>query len=72
LCWIISFINILIWFYVISKLIENLHNIWIILIYAIGFASGDLLAIQFDKKLELLAKMRGVKYRKKKKRSKKK
>jgi uncharacterized protein YebE (UPF0316 family) len=60
---IIAFIGIFIWYYVISSVIENLHNIWIIFSYAIGYASGDVLAILFDKYLVKVAKNYGLKWR---------
>lgn len=61
-CWIISFINILIWYYVISIIVENINALGLILLYAFGYASGDVLAILFDKYLVKLAKMKKSKF----------
>lgn len=60
LCFIVSFFSIYIWYYVIASVVDNLHKWYIILPYAIGYALGDVLAIMFDKYLELLAKIKGV------------
>jgi uncharacterized protein YebE (UPF0316 family) len=65
LCFIVSFISIYIWYYVIASLVENLHKWYIILPYAIGYASGDVCAILFDDYIETVAKFKGIKLKKK-------
>ena len=41
----ITFINILIWYYVLDKIINNLENFWFVLIYALGCAIGTMISI---------------------------
>jgi len=50
---------------VIGIAVSTLNNWGLRLIYALGFASGDIAAILLDKKLEELAKFRGLKLKKK-------
>ena len=61
-----SIVNILVWVYIISKIVENISNIKLILVYAISYASGDVLGLIFDQHLDKLAKLKGIKLRKKK------
>ncbi len=70
-CFIVSLLSIIIWYYVISTVVENMHNWKLLMCYAIGFSSGDVLAIEFDVYLEKLAKIYGLKFKKKKIRRKK-
>lgn len=51
-----SFLNILLWFIVISIAVEQLHNWTLRISYAFGFALGDILAIYFDGYLDKIAK----------------
>ena len=67
LCFGVSFVSIIIWYYVIATIVENLGDIMIIISYALGFAAGDVLAIYFDNYLEKIAKSRGLRIRKKRK-----
>lgn len=67
LSFISAFINILIWAFVLSAIVENIHESYLVIIsYAFGYALGDVCAIKFDGYLEKLAKLRGFKLRKKK------
>ena len=43
----ITFINILIWYYVLEKIINNLDNVWIVLFYALGCAIGTMISIYY-------------------------
>ena len=62
-----SFVNIVIWAYVISAIIENIDKgPYIVILYALGYGIGDVLGIKFDNYLEKLAKLKGLKIRKKK------
>lgn len=65
-CFIISYANILIWYYVLRIVIDDLTNLYIINLYALGFALGDVLALLFDNYLDKLAKFKGLKLKKKK------
>jgi uncharacterized membrane protein len=71
LTFITSFINALVWYYLISMVVENIKNGSLILIYSMCYASGDVLGLVFDKYLEKLAKIRGFKFKKKIQRKKK-
>lgn len=51
LCFITSFINILVWYKVILLATDKLQSIYI-LPYALGFATGNVLAIIFDSYLD--------------------
>lgn len=62
-CFIVSYFGILVWYYIISTVVENLHIFVIIHSYALGFASGDVLAIYFNQYLERIAKSKGLKLR---------
>lgn len=61
-CFIISFINIMIWFFVLSTIIENINAVGLIILYGLGYASGDVLAIVFDKYLVKIARMKKGKF----------
>ncbi len=43
----ITFINILIWYYVLDKIINNLDNVWIVLFYALGCAIGTMISMYY-------------------------
>jgi uncharacterized protein YebE (UPF0316 family) len=65
---ITSFINILVWAFVLSTLIESMGKSWdLIIVYGLGYASGDVLGIMFENYLEKLAKLKGFWLKKKKK-----
>lgn len=66
-CFITAFFNILLWYFIISMIIEDIANIWLIFVYATSYAFGDVLAITFDQKLEKIAKTYSVKRKRKKK-----
>ena len=61
-CFISSFVNQILWFIVIGIAVETLHNWGLRLVYALGFAAGDILAIILDNKLEKLAALKKVKF----------
>jgi len=61
---VISFVNILIWGYVLLGFIEGIGH-YILFFYALGFGTGDVLAITFDNYLEKLAKIKGLSFKKK-------
>lgn len=65
-CFIVSFLNILIWWYVLRIMVENLTNIYMIIVYGIGYASGNICALLFDGYLDKLAKIKGFKIKKRK------
>ena len=67
LSFITSFINIMIWAYIVTMTVENMGNFFIIATYGIGFGIGDVLAIQFDKYLDIIVKLKGLKFKKRKK-----
>ncbi|MEW6008225.1 MAG: DUF5698 domain-containing protein [Candidatus Omnitrophota bacterium] len=57
LSFIVSVISILLWYYVIVIVVENLHHVWLILIYGCGNGIGDILSIRFDRWLERFSKV---------------
>jgi len=69
LSFITSFINILIWAYVVALTVENIKNFSVIAVYGIGFGIGVIVAIQFDKYLDRIATFKGLRIKKKKKRA---
>jgi uncharacterized protein YebE (UPF0316 family) len=52
-----SVISILLWYYVIVIVVDNLHHVWLILIYGCGNGLGDILSIRFDQWLERFSKL---------------
>ena len=44
---VITVINILIWYYVLDKIVNNLENIWIVLSYAFGCAVGTMISTYY-------------------------
>jgi uncharacterized protein YebE (UPF0316 family) len=40
---IVTFINILIWYYVLERVVNDIHNISVVLLYAFGCALGNVL-----------------------------
>lgn len=67
-----SFINGLVWYYLISMVIENIKNGGLIVIYATFYALGDVLGLRFDNYLDKLVKTKGFRTFKKYFKSKKK
>ena len=67
LCFIVSYISILIWWFVLRLMVNDINNVAIINIYAIGFALGDVLALMFDGYLDKIAKIKGYKVKRKRK-----
>ena len=65
---IFTFISVIIWFFVVSKVAENVNNIWLMLAYALGCASGNCTTIKLDAYIDKLAKARLWKKNKKKSR----
>jgi len=63
---ITAFINILVWYYIVSMIIENINNIRMALVYALFYSGGDILALYFDDYLEIIAKQKGFKRKLKK------
>jgi len=53
-----TFISIVIWFYVVSKVAENVNNIWLMLAYATGCAIGNCLTIKTESYIDKIAKAR--------------
>jgi len=43
----ITFINVLIWYYVLSSVVENLANSWVIVSYALGCAVGTMMVTYY-------------------------
>lgn len=65
---IFTFISIVIWFFVVSKVAENVNNIWLMLAYALGCGAGNCATIKLDAYIDKLAKARLWKKNKKKSR----
>jgi len=63
-CFASSFLNQILWFVVIGIAIETIHNWPLRITYAVGFAIGDILAILLDNKLEKIARLKGLKPKK--------
>ena len=64
---IFTFVSIVIWFYVVSKVAENVNNIWLMIAYALGCACGNCLTIKADAYIDKIARARLWKKNKKKK-----
>jgi uncharacterized protein YebE (UPF0316 family) len=63
---ITAFFNIFLWIYIVSQVVENINNIALVIVYALSYSIGDVLGLTFDKYLEKLAKLRGLKFKRKK------
>lgn len=63
---IVDFIYNLVYVYIISLIVTNLKHFYIIVFYSLGYVTGDLSALRFDGYLDKLAKLRGLKLKKKK------
>jgi len=57
LSFIVSVISILLWYYVIVIVVDNLRYVWLILIYGCGNGLGDILSIRFDLWLERFSRL---------------
>jgi len=66
LSFITAFINIFLWAYIVSQIVENIKNINLLILYALSYSSGDVLGLIFDKYLEKLASSKGLKFRRRK------
>ena len=59
---VITFINVLIWYYVIQSIVNNINNINLIILYAIGCALGTTLGMFYyerrDKKSQAMSKQK--------------
>jgi uncharacterized protein YebE (UPF0316 family) len=62
---VFTFISIVIWFYVVSKVAENVNNIWLMIAYAFGCGAGNCLTIKIDAYIDKIAKARLWKRKKK-------
>jgi len=60
-----STLNILVWVYIISKIIENISNLRLIIVYAFSYALGDVVGLIFDQHLDKLAILKGIRFKKK-------
>ncbi len=49
---VISMVNILIWYFVLGTIIEDIHNIYIVLLYAMGCAVGTMLSGAISKMIK--------------------
>jgi len=48
----ITIVNILIWYYVLEKIVNDLGNIWLVLLYAFGCAIGTMLGTYYLERAE--------------------
>jgi uncharacterized protein YebE (UPF0316 family) len=64
---IFTCLGVMIWFFVVSKVAENVNNISLMLGYALGCASGNCITIKIDKHIDKIAKLRFWKRKCKKK-----
>jgi len=64
---ITAFTNIVVWYFIISMVIENINNAWLAFVYAIFYSIGDVLGLCFDEHLEKVARFKGFKIFKKRK-----
>lgn len=55
---VFTFISIVIWFYVVSKVAENVNNVWLMLGYALGCSAGNCLTIKIDAYIDKIARAR--------------
>ena len=55
---VFTFISIVIWFYVVSKVAENVNNLWLMLGYATGCSIGNCITIKIDSYIDKIAKAR--------------
>lgn len=62
---ITSFINIFVWYCLLRMVVENIANINLAIVYGVAYAIGDVLGLVFDDYLSKIAKFRGIKFRKK-------
>jgi uncharacterized protein YebE (UPF0316 family) len=62
LSFITAFVSIFVWIYIVSQIVENISHFWLIASYALSYSLGDVLGLIFDKYLEKLAKIRKIKF----------
>lgn len=53
-----TFSSVVIWFYIVSKVAENVNNIWLMMAYSIGCGLGGCITIKIDAYIDKLAKAR--------------
>lgn len=49
---LISFISVILWYYVIVIVVDNIHKFWLIVVYATGGGLGDIVTIRFDRQIQ--------------------
>ncbi len=54
------------WFYMLAKIVENIQNWKLIAVYIIFCAAGDVLGLIFDKHIEKIARIKGIKTKRRK------
>ena len=64
---IFTFISIVIWFYIVSKVAENVNNVRLMISYAIGCSIGNCVTIKIDAYIDKIAKAKLWKKRHQKK-----
>ena len=67
---ITAYFNVLVWYFVLRALFSSDKGWLIIQVYAVGYALGDVGAINFDMFLDKLAKGKGLKFHRKQRRNK--
>ncbi|MFG0329650.1 MAG: DUF2179 domain-containing protein [Phycisphaerales bacterium] len=51
--WVIGFVEVTVWVVVVSRVINSLDNPWYVAAYAFGFATGNVLGINLDRRLAI-------------------
>ena len=51
-------VSVLIWYYIIENIINNLNNIWLMASYVLGCALGGVATIHLDTHMDKIAKVR--------------
>jgi len=62
---IFTFVSVVIWFYVVSKVAENVNNLWLMVAYSVGCGLGACVTIKIDSYIDKIAKARLWKRKKK-------
>ncbi|MFA5358496.1 MAG: DUF5698 domain-containing protein [Patescibacteria group bacterium] len=47
---VVTVVNIMIWYYVLASVVENINNFWLIIVYALGCAIGTMLTTAYFNK----------------------
>jgi len=55
-----------VWFYMLARILENMSNWSLIVVYILFCAIGDILGLIFDKHIEKLAHLKGIKTKRRK------